>query len=358
MIETKQRKAHRFVRRCWQAAFGLSLATVLVFEASPELRANALYLLTDGISTVVADDASTVAAAGTEIVDASRILYTDAGRGEVDMIIEPERKVTIRQGESVFYATSREDESVGELLQREGIAVGPLEMVRVDRSEKDGILIEIASDFTYLETVRETATYTTVYTPDYALPKGETKVTQAGQNGTRDVTYEVVYADGAFVSRQAVAEVNSTAVAETVKVGTLVTEAQSGDTIASVIWNDDGSGYLILQSGDSMHFTHTMEVKCTAYTTGYDGVGTTTYTGTTVHVGVVAVDKTVIELGSRMFITTAEGDITYGMGVAEDTGVRGKVVDLFMDTYDECIQFGRRSSILYFLDPVAEESDI
>ena len=343
MIDTKQRKAHPFVRRCWQAAFGLLLAAVLLFEASPELRANALYLLTDGISTVVAD--------GAERVDASRILLTGAEGGEGDVRLEPERKVTIRQGGRVFYATSREDESVSELLQREGIVVGPLEMIRVDLSAEDGILLEIASDFTYYETVREAAAYTTDYVTDYTLPKGETKVTRSGQSGTRDVIYEVVYADGAFVSRQAVAETSSTAVAETVRVGTLVTEAERGDAIASIIRNDDGSGYLILQSGDSLHFTHTMEVKCTAYTTGHDGVGTTTYTGTTVHTGVVAVDKSIIDLGSRMFITTANGDFTYGMGVAEDTGVRGKVVDLFMDTYDECIQFGRRSSIVYFLDP-------
>ena len=344
MIETKQGKAHRCVRRCWQAAFGLLLTAVLLFEASPELRANALYLLTDGISTVVAED-------GAERVDASRILLAGAEGGETDVRLEPERKVTIRQGGSVFYATSRENESVSELLQREGIAVGPLEMIRVDLSAEDGILLEIASDFTYSETARETAAYTTVYATDHTLPKGETKVTQAGQNGTREVTYEVVYADGAFVSRKAVDETNSTAVAETVSMGTLVKEAERGDTIASVIWDNNGGGYLILQSGDSLHFTHTMEVKCTAYTSGHDGVGTRTYTGTTVHTGVVAVDKSVIGLGSRMFITTANGDFTYGMGVAEDTGVRGKVVDLFMETYDECIQFGRRNSILYFLDP-------
>ena len=342
MIETKQRKAHRFVRRCWQAAFGLLLAGVLLFEASPELRANALYLLTDGMTTVVADSV--------ERVDAGRILLTGTENGETDVILEPERKVTIRRGESVLYATSRAGESVSELLQREGIVVGPLEMVRVDLSAEEGILLEIASDFTYYETAHEAVAYTTVYTPDYTLPKGETRVTRSGQSGTRDVTYEVVYADGVFVSRQAVAETESTAVDETVSVGTLVTEAESGDTIASVIESGDGSGYLILQSGDSLHFTRTMEVKCTAYTTGYDGVGTTTYTGTTVHPGVVAVDKSVIDLGSRMFITTANGDFTYGMGVAEDTGVRGKVVDLFMETYEACIQFGRRSSILYFLD--------
>ena len=83
-----------------------------------------------------------------------------------------------------------------------------------------------------------------------------------------------------------------------------------------------------------------MEVKCTAYTTGYDGVGTRTAT--------VVVDKSVIPLGTTMFITS--GSYTYGMSHAEDTGVRGAKIDLFMDTYNECIQFGRRNSVAYFLD--------
>ena len=66
--------------------------------------------------------------------------------------------------------------------------------------------------------------------------------------------------------------------------------------------NSDGSGYLLMQSGDALHFTGSMEVKCTAYTTGYDGVGTITATGTTVAHGCVAVDKSVIPLGTTMFI--------------------------------------------------------
>ena len=79
-----------------------------------------------------------------------------------------------------------------------------------------------------------------------------------------------------------------------------------------------------------------------------DGVGTITATGTTVAHGCVAVDKSVIPLGTTMFITS--GSYTYGMAHAEDTGVRGAKIDLFMDTYDECIQFGRRNSVAYFLD--------
>ena len=187
-------------------------------------------------------------------------------------------------------------------------------------------------------------------TTSYRLPKGETKVVQQGIDGTRDVVYEVVYADGQFVSRQAVEEKNNTSVAEITYVGTLVERAQSGDTVKSVAYEEDGSGYLLMKSGDSVHFSGSMKVTCTAYTAGYGGVGTRTATGTTVHVGTVAVDKKVIPLGTEMFIVGSTG-YTYGNAVAEDTGVRGAAVDLYMNTYQECKQFGlQRNSTVYFLD--------
>lgn len=341
MIIERRQQRRDWSRRWWQAAFVVLLAAVIMMEAAPELSANALYLLTDGRSAAEAYDVAPV--------EAERILVTGVEDGGAALTLTPGKKATVRRGGDVQYATTREDESVNELLARVGVSAGPLEMIRVDLSG-DEVTVEIASDFTYYETATEAAAYTTVYETDYRLPKGETQVARAGEDGTREVTYEIVYADGELVSRQAVAEGDDTSVAEVIRTGTLVREAEPGDTIASVVREDDGGGYLLMASGDALHFTGSMDVKCTAYTTGYDGVGTTTYTGTTVHVGVVAVDKSVIPLGSKLFITTANGDYTYGMASAEDTGVRGKNVDLFMDTYGECIQFGRRSSVIYFLD--------
>ena len=329
-------------RRCWQAAFALLCAVCFTAELLPVPSAKALYLLTDGLATVIAG--------GTERVDADRIVLMGAKNGETDVTLEAGKRVAIRQGGIERYATSRENETVSELLRREDVSVGPLEMVRVDVSGED-IILEVASDFTYYETVAEAASYETVYVSDYALPKGETQVTQQGADGLRNVTYEVVYADGALVSRQPIAAAgDSTAVDEVVSVGTLVNAAQPGDTIASVVKNEDGSGYLLLKSGDSLHFYGSMDVKCTAYNSDEPLVGTTTATGTQVHVGVVAVDRSVIPLGTQMFITTLDGSYTYGMGSAEDTGVRGKNVDLYMDSLYECKQFGRRPSIVYFLD--------
>lgn len=325
-----------------QAVFAMLLCLLLAVNAVPTLRASALYLITDGEAAASAGMA--------EPVTADRLVVVGASDGASELRFEGGHKVTVTHGtDAVQYATTRANETATALLKRMDVSVSPMEMVKVDVSEPD-IAIEIASSFTYYEALTEPAAHATVYTESCKLPKGEVQTYQQGIDGTREVVYEVVYADGELVSRQAVAEQNDTSVTEYAYVGTLVKEAQAGDTIASVVKNSDGSGYLRMKSGDSLHFSGSMEVTCTAYTTGHDGVGTRTATGTSVARGCVAVDKSVIPLGTTMFITTASGSYTYGMSHAEDTGVRGAKIDLYMDTYDECIQFGRRSSIAYFLD--------
>ena len=85
-----------------------------------------------------------------------------------------------------------------------------------------------------------------------------------------------------------------------------------------------------------------------AYTAGYDGVGTRTATGTTVHKGVAAVDKRVFPLGSDLYVV-AKG-MEYGLTRAEDTGMKGPKIDLYMESYQECIQFGRRTGTVYLLE--------
>lgn len=323
-----------------QALFAMLLCLVLTVDTVPALRASALELIADG---------GAAAAEVAEPLTADRVIVVGGESGEAEFAFEGGRKVTVTQKESRSYATTRTGETLPALLRRMGLTVGPMELVKVDLSEPE-ITVEIAASLTYYESRTEKAEHTTVYTETFRLPKGEVEVWQQGFDGTRDVVYEVVYADGELVSRQAVAEENNTSVTEYAYIGTLVTQAQAGDTVKSVVKDADGSGYLLMNSGDALHFSGSMAVTCTAYTTGYDGVGTITATGTTVRRGCVAVDKRVIPLGTNMFITTASGSYTYGMARAEDTGVRGAKIDLFMDSYDECIQFGRRSATAYFLD--------
>ena len=94
---------------------------------------------------------------------------------------------------------------------------------------------------------------------------------------------------------------------------------EQGGRLCSRMQNGQKS-YVLLENGQELTFNQTLNMKATAYTTGDPGVGTITASGTTVRVGTVAVDKSVIPLGTRMFIVTSDG-IVYGMAVAEDTGL-------------------------------------
>ena len=69
-------------------------------------------------------------------------------------------------------------------------------------------------------------------------------------------------------------------------------------------------------------------------------------------VGAVAVDPKVIPLGTRLYIEAPDGSWTYGKAIAADTGgsIKGNKVDLYMESYDEAIRFGRRPAKVYILE--------
>jgi len=62
--------------------------------------------------------------------------------------------------------------------------------------------------------------------------------------------------------------------------------------------------------------------------------------------GIVAVDPTVIPLGTRLYV---EG---YGFALAADTGsaIRGYKIDLFMEYIGDARQFGRRDVTVFILE--------
>ena len=78
--------------------------------------------------------------------------------------------------------------------------------------------------------------------------------------------------------------------------------------------------------------------KMTVSATCYILKGTTA-SGVPTGPGVVAVDPSVIPLGTRMYIPG------YGNGVAADVGggIKGKIIDLWYSTYAQCAKWGRRT---------------
>ena len=224
-------------------------------------------------------------------------------------------------------------------------------MVAVDLSEEE-LVISISEDITFYEEVSEPASYETVRVANPDMLKGEEQVVQEGVDGVRTSVYEVVWSNGAQISRQFVEELDSTAVDEIIEYGTASPEPEevSGNLgTPTVAKNADGSGTLTFADGTTLRFSSAKAMTATAYTAGHGGADYTTATGTLVDVGTVAVDRSVIPLGTKLYIVTNDG-IVYGTAVARDTGVRGNVIDLYYNTYRECIEFGRRSCTVYILE--------
>ena len=87
----------------------------------------------------------------------------------------------------------------------------------------------------------------------------------------------------------------------------------------------------------------------TMMSTAYAG-DTITYMGTTPvrdpdGISTIAVDPSIIPLGSKVYIPG------YGLAIASDTGglIKGNRIDLFLNSEDECINWGVQTVSLYLL---------
>ena len=320
----------------------IALAAVLGSSAAATDWAGALYILT-GV-----EDSAIVLDGSQDIPDLSdRMMYVASGSKGYDIRLNAKLDVTIRHDGETLTTVSKK-ENISALLTRMGITLSPLEMVAVDLSDQE-LVLTVAEDITYYDEVREMETFNTVRVANPELPKGTESVVQEGADGVRTSIYEVVWSNGERISRQFVEELDSTAVDQIVEYGNSAAAVEQTDRIASVKKNADGSGTLTFESGTTLNFSQAKSMTATAYTAGHGGADYTTATGTFVEVGTVAVDKNVIPLGTRMYIVTNDG-IVYGMSVARDTGVKGNKVDLYYNTYRECIEFGRRSCTVYILE--------
>lgn len=301
--------------------------------------ARALYLYSDSNASAAALDESHP---GINSV----LLNLETGKSGENAMLTAGTLVTVRRGGETITATAQA-ETVEQFLTRMDIIPGPLEMVGIELME-GSVALTISDHLTVYERVTEQAEHGTVYrsTPD--LPKGQERVARKGVDGQHTAIYEQTWVSGQLVTSQYVEELTSTSVDEIVEQGTAVTSVDADDKVVNVTTNADGSGYLTFASGGTMKFSKAVQVTATAYTAGYDGVDHTTATGTFVHKGVAAVDKRVFPLGSDLYVM-AKG-MEYGLTKAEDTGMKGQKIDLYLESYQQCIQFGRRSATVYLLE--------
>ena len=164
------------------------------------------------------------------------------------------------------------------------------------------------------KTVTEKVKFKTIEKDDTTMAEGKTKVLKEGKNGKDKVVYEITYIDGKVAKKK--------------ELSRKVIEKPVNKVVAN--------GTQIEYNGKL--YSRKLVVKAYSYTGGG-----TTASGTRARVGEIAVDPSVIPLGTNVYI---EG---VGARRAEDTGgnIKGNTIDIYMNTLAECRQWGVRYVTIY-----------
>jgi 3D (Asp-Asp-Asp) domain-containing protein len=238
--------------------------------------------------------------------------------------------ITVRVGSSTS-ATRVAATTVGDALHVLGVALGPVDRVYPGSSAavQPGMRITVERRAWHTWIQQRPVAYISRIVADPQLFRGNRMVRTRGRIGLDQRTVQALYVNGRPVAEVPHAwTVVQPAVPEVVAVGTRALVASRGQFA--------GHEYMMLEA--------------TAYYSGPNNfggaIGPRTAIGLLAQRGVVAVDPSVIPLGSRLFV---DG---YGYAIAGDTGgaIQGMRIDLCFNTYDEAIHFGRQTVKVYIID--------
>ena len=243
--------------------------------------------------------------------------------------------------------------TVEEALDKAGVSVGEDDVVSPsqDVDVKDGMTITVKRVVTEERTETEVISYKITTKESGAFSQGTRQVTTHGENGEKEVTYVDKYVDGELVESTVKDEkIVKEAVDEVVTVGTrnaAVAVSASGKGAISEL---SLPSKVKLVNGVPEKYKSVVTGKAVSYTAP-KGAGTAS--GRKVKPGYIAVDPEQFPYGTELWIVSTDGTV-YGYAIAADTGGfvsngSGFTVDLFMNTYDECMNWGAKDVYIYVL---------
>lgn len=356
----------------WVALVAILAATVLLLTLPA--FAQTKYVITDGDSVIVclsnsSDPQVVIEEAGLTLGESDT--YTTHTSGGVSEIhINRVQMVSVVDGDQVYVVGSYGG-TVSDVLSSLDITLSDTDMLScsLDTVTYDGMTVTITRILLETQEYDEPIPFQTHVFEDSSLEPGEEKVLREGVEGTTHYTAQITFENGqeikrTILSQQVTASPQEAIVLKGVDRSVMV---QGFEHVSDYIVSNRYYTYTppteqevmakedrTCVPGTDLTYNEAVLFKATAYTcNSYEYVGDgMTYTGTEARVGAIAVDPDVIPLGTRMYIASADGEYIYGYCVAEDTGglIHGNIVDLYFDTHEECVQFGRRDIIIYFLD--------
>ncbi len=126
-----------------------------------------------------------------------------------------------------------------------------------------------------------------------------------------------------------------------------VKEFQNSTSLeANGVVDKETFSYLERLAGEPSRYSRSLVMRASAYSAQDPGNGSYTYRGNLLRKGLVAVDPSVIPLGTRLYIKG------YGYAIADDIGsaIRGNTIDLAFDSRRDALNFGVQRVTVYIVE--------
>ncbi len=264
---------------------------------------------------------------------------------DITITIDRAFPISITIGNNTF-SSSVAGGTVGEALEEVGFIPDRYDEINLSLDTKvyENMNIVVKDvDYT-VETKEETLKFKTVETVDSSLKPGETRVDREGKNGSSTTTTFTKTVNGQ-VAETSITEATVKPVSKKVSIGVEQTKAKSNEWMSDLTPKSD---IMLDKNGVPVKYSKKLTGVASAYCTG-----TTCSTGVKVKQGYIAVDPSIIPYGTEMYIRTPDGSYIYGYAIAADTGGftswGNTIADLYMYSYSDCVNFGRRNIEIYIL---------
>lgn len=227
--------------------------------------------------------------------------------------------------------------TVADALKSAGVVLGKYDIVKPGKYSAvyKGSDIKVTRIRYQKRNEQQAIPYETLTIDNPTMKAGQKKLEQHGRDGKKSVTYQETYVDGVLKDTQKISE------------NVLVKPIYEVVDIGSRIFQEFTRGdFKLANFGQS----RVIRGKATAYTAK---PGALTASGVPAAVGRVAVDPKQIPYGSLLYVQSTDGSADYGYAIAADTGgfvgTTDVTMDLYMNTLEECKQWGKRDVNIYVI---------
>ena len=367
MKRMNSKKRIRTLRTAAMFLLAAAIVLAVILTTTPETEAGngaTGYIIIDGdtfrrYSTVTKDVSEVLSEAGIDVTDA---VYSASARSSFTFISIIREKLVTVEHDGKKDALTLYNGTAADALDAAGVTLDPKDKVTCALNDEifDGMYIKVTRVTETYSTETVTAERPYVFEDDADMNYGVNIILKRGSDGTKTVTTKTTCEDGRPVSTETVSETfivepKTETVRRGIKGapegydGLVSTHGSSNGMVRTENLSEIDTENKTITTSDGITYTYgsTVNLKATAYT--FNGGRNITYSGYPAQVGVVAMLRGTLPQGTKVFIAAKNGSWEYGTAVVGDVPARN-IVDLFMDNYNDCINFGVRDCVIYVLN--------